>query len=326
MGYDVQLLGALAKAYGTSKQQNPVAQGLGGVGAATSGAEALGGLTGNTSLANLGGYAPYVGPVLGTAGLGLNLYNIANNPNLSTKQKIGAASVNAGEDLAALYGPQAPYVAAFIAAQAVGGQMERSGSPQIRAGGRQILAPLLPVQGFLDVLGGSKSPRASFNNMITQMGEVPVVGKPLGGMLRMFGLGTKPTEGHMFRSGMESLAGQIPALKGFDISKGNYAEFMPLDQYNSYSPQARADAEQIAKKMASLSPEAKGDNLMPYSGQLARALLGNYGNDITKKAPDILKMLGPQPAAQPAAGQGGAMATTTRTLAQQIQDAMKRSR
>lgn len=271
---------------------NDFSKGLGATQLATSGLEGLGSLTGTPSLQNLGGYAPYVAPGIAAAGLGYNLYNIAGNPNLSTSQKIGSSAVNAGESLAALYGPQAPYVAAFIAAQAIGGQMEKSGSPQIRAGGRQILAPLLPVTGFLDVLSGSKSPRASFNNMITSMGEVPVVGKPLGGMLRMFGLGTKPTEGTTFRRELGSVFNQIPALKGTDLTKYN----IDPTAYNAFSPQVKDAAQKLGEILAAYAPEGKADP-KAYAIQAQNILLNRFG----AQTPDILTQLLPILSGKPSA-------------------------
>jgi hypothetical protein len=267
-----------------SGQGNDFSKGLGATQLAGQGIQGLGYLTGNTGLQSLGGLGPYVPPAIGAASLGYNLYNIAGNPNLSTKQKVGAGAVNAGESLAALYGPQAPYVAAFLAAQAVGGQMEKSGSPQIRAGGRQILAPLLPVSGFLDVLSGSKSPRASFNNMITQMGQVPVIGKPLGGALRMFGLGTKPTEGHMFRSELEQIFGQLAPLKGLNAANYN----MPAGGYGSFSPQAVTDAQKLGQILAAYAPTGKSAP-DAYALQAENVLLNKYGNQM----PDIMKQLLP---------------------------------
>jgi len=278
IGPALQLFGLI------SGQGSDFSKAIGATQLAKTGTQGLGYLLGNKGLSSLGGYAPYVSPGIAGAGLGYNLYNIANNPNLSTGQKIGQSSVNAATSLAALYGPQAPYVAAFIAAQAIGGKMQRSGSPQVRAGGRQILAPLLPVSGFLDVLSGSKSPKESFNNMITQMGQVPVIGKPLGGMLRAFGLGTKPTTGTMFRRELSDILGQFPATKGTDVTKYN----MPVGGYGSFSPQSVTAAQQLGQILAAFAPSGR-KNADAYALQAENVLLNRYGNTM----PDILKQLLP---------------------------------
>lgn len=280
-----------------------------GAGQAGSGAlQGLGSLTANPGLSQLG---QILGLTAGGAGLGYNIYNTATDPNLSSKQKAGQAALQTGEGvtlaapalaasgIAPALAPlavAAPYLAAAIAAQAVGGQMEKSGSPQIRAGGRQILAPLLPVMGFENVITGKQSPRAAANATIEGMKQVPVLGGPVGKMLGFLGLGTKPTTGTMFRNELGSVFNQIPQLKGTDLTKYN----IDPAAFNAFSPDVQQAGSQLGQLLAAYAPSGKA-NPNAYAIQAQNILLNRFGNQAPQILSQVLPLLtGGQPAQTPA--------------------------
>lgn len=299
-------------------QQSPVGQGLGATQAAGTGLGGLGFAMGSPQLAELG---RALGLAAGAGGLGYGLYSTLSDPNLSAGQKAGTAALQSGEGAVALspaisaavpavapalapLAAAAPYLAAFLATQAVGGAMEKSGSPQIRAGGRQVLAPLLPITNFLNVVTGRQSPRAAANATIQQMGQVPVVGKPLGSVMRFFGLGTKPTQGHEFRTELESLFGQIPALKGLNASQYR----IPTAGYQSFDPKAVSAAEQLGKILAAYAPTGKAAPDQ-YALQTENILLNKYGNQMPQIMAQVLPLLGGQAAGGTASATGAAPAS-----------------
>jgi hypothetical protein len=264
---------------------------FGAAGALGTGAQAFGALSGNPSLSALG---DSLGKGLGLAGAGYGLYQTATNPNLSTGQKVGHSGVQAGEAVGSLLNP---YVGAGVAAKAVIDQLRQSGSPQVAATGRALGGPALPVEGLLSVLQGDASPRAAFNNMVTQIGQVPVVGGMLGSGLRMFGLGTKPTTGTMFRNELGSVLNQIPSLKGADITKYGAPDQANTLNYSMYDPKAVTAGQQLGKILAAYAPSGK-QNPDAYGLQAENILLGNYGNQLSSMLPQILAMLQPKQTAQ----------------------------
>ena len=151
------------------------------------------------------------------------------------------------------------------------------------------------------------------------MGQVPVVGKPLGGMLRMFGLGTKPTEGTTFRRELGSVFNQVPVLKGTDLTKYN----IDPAAYNAFSPQVKDSAQKLGEILAAYAPEGKADP-KAYAIQAQNILLNRFG----AQTPDILNQLlpilrGQQAGATTTAGAaptaaGGGLASMIKGLTQKM--------
>lgn len=319
------LFSLLAARYGVSTALNilgllgasnasPVGQGLGATQAAGGALSGAGYLSGTPGLSQLG---QGLGTAAGLGGLGYGLYNTITDPRLSTSQKAGQAGIQGAEGAVALspalagatagtaaapvfaaLAPAAPYLAAFLAAQAVGGQMEKSGSPQIRAGGRQVLAPLLPITNFLSIIGGKQSPRAAANATIEGMKQVPVVGGPLGKMFGLFGLGTKPTTGTLFRNELGSVLNQIPQLKGTDLTKYN----IDPNAYNAFSPDVQKAGMTLGQLLAAYAPSGKA-NPNAYAIQAQNILLNRFGNDLPTIMTQVLPLLTggkPAPTTSPA--------------------------
>lgn len=277
-----------------ARGSDPVARGLAGAGLASGAGQYFGG----PSVSSLAGN---VGTGLGLAATGYGIYNDATNPNLSTTQRAGhAAGDAAGAVLSYLY----PYVGLGLAAKAVVGQLERSGSPQVAATGRALSGPALPVEGLLSVLQGDQTPKEAFNTMIARTGRIPIVGHAMKQALQAFGLGTPPTHGTMFRNDMTAVAKQMPELKGFDINKGGFAKFMDPKQYDAYSLDDRMAAMRLANYMAPASHQYDNPQRGPaYSGQLQRALLGNYGDQLPGMEKNFLNRVNTPPPAPPAPAQ-----------------------
>jgi hypothetical protein len=245
-----------------------------GIGAANVASPAIkGGLT----AAGAGGVARAVGPALAGAGLGLNLANIAGS-NLSNKQKVGAGVQAGGETAIGLTAP--PWGALSLIARALVQQLERSGSPQVSETGRTLAAPAAPVEALLNVSSGRQSPRAAGNAMVDL-----VRGTPFKPVLDLFGLGTKPTTGTMFRREAGTILDRL-GLTGVNTSRYNidpkvYAAF----------PQAAKDAGvALATRIASLAPDAR-TNPQAYQNQLSAILLNQYGAALPQVAQSVLPML-----------------------------------
>lgn len=262
---------AAQKAFGGAQG---TAQGLGG----------LGYLTGSPNVAALG---KGLGQLAGTGAFGYNLYDIASNPNLSTGQKAGQAGIQAGELAGSL---AIPYFGAGVAAKAVIDQLRRSGSPQVAATGRALGGPALPVEGLLSVIGGQQSPRAAFNSMVQNIKEVPILGKPLGKMMGFFGLGTKPTQGHQFRTELENIFGQLAPLKG--LRAGKYQK--PTGGYESFDPKAVTAAQQLGQILSAFTSTGKAKP-QDYALQAENVLLNQYGNQMPQILAQLLPLLGPKP-------------------------------
>lgn len=243
-------------------------------GLASSGAKAAGAASGLTSLADVG---QGLGTASSLAGAGYGIYDIATNPNLSTKQKAGHAGETAANTVAGV--AFWPYGLA-LAARALTGLMEKSGSPQVSGAGKAIAAPALPVEAGLDVLRGDLSPRAAANRMVRSIADVPILGGPMGSVMRAFGLGTKPTTGTMFRRELGSVFDKL-GLK--DPNMGAYNVDL-----TKFTPEQIRSANQLAARITPFSRTAQSHPENQYQTQTAGILLNSYGANITSRAKAIL--------------------------------------
>ncbi len=235
---------------------------------------------------NMGvGKVPILPSALTAAGIGVNLADIAGNPNYSTGQKVGHAAFDTGATVASVANP---YVGLGVLARNIVGQLTKSGSPQVAATGRALQGPALPVEGLISVITGDATPKEAFNNMITSTGQIPVVGHAMKQALQVFGLGTPDTQGTTVRKQIGNIAGQVPALKGFQMGQ----DVLNADQYNSYKPETQKSAYALADLLGSYSPDYKKKQ-SDYQIQLGNSLLSKYGDTI----PDVVRqILSPQQA------------------------------
>lgn len=282
---------------------------------ASAGSKAVGGLNlagaGTKVAADLGSAtaktaAPYLRGAATGAGLGLSLADIAKNENLSFRRKAGHATESgfvAGTSFIPVAGP---IIVASRLGDALGNQLQRSNSPQVQGAGRAIGQAARPAgeRAFWDVIRGDRSIKGALSNAgpegfvtdllgpvgallkglgidrkvsrnIMDFGPIPGGGK----LASMLGIGSKPTTGTDFRREIRSLFDQSPTLKGTDTSK--YDMVGGVDAYNAFSPQARAQAEGLARQLGSLSPTfAKQDptRQQAYVGQIANILLNRFGS------------------------------------------------
>jgi hypothetical protein len=307
IGTAVSLMGLL------SPGQSAAGKGFGATQAAGGALRGLGALSGNQGFSSVG---QGLGTAAGLGGLGYGLYNTISDPRLSTGQKAGTSAVQAGEGAVALspalagatagtalgpafaaVAPAAPYLAAFLAAQALSGQLQKSGSPQLRATGRAIGGPILPATGLINVISGQQSPRAAANATIEGIKQTPIIGKVAGPMMKFIGLGTEPTTGTKFRRELGSVLGQIPQLKGADLTKYN----IDPAAFNALSPQVRQAGETLGKILAAYAPSGK-KNPNAYAIQAQNILLNRYGNDLPGMLTQVLPMLTGQGQPPSAAG------------------------
>jgi hypothetical protein len=233
-----------------------------------------------------------LGTGLGLASAGYGVYDTATDSNLSTTQKAGHSGEIAA-NLAATLGSGGWY-GLVLAAKALTGAMERSGSPQVSAAGRAIAAPALPVEGLMSVLRGDKSPRAAFNSVVSSINDIPLVGGAMGSALRTFGIGTKPTTGTMFRDELGQL---LPKVGMEHVDTSRYQ--MPTGGYGGFDPKAVEAARGLGNRFAAIAPHGRG-NADAYGLQAQNVLLNQYGNSIIPMAQKILDQLDPHPGASPA--------------------------
>jgi hypothetical protein len=269
---------------------------------AGTGAQAAGALSGSPTL---GGVGQGLGAAAGLAGTGYNISQIANNPNLSTQQKVGHSGRAATDALLSLL---IPYYGAAKAVQVVGQLLERSGSPQVRGAGTALDYAAEPggAKAFWSVAQGDKSPKAAAKGgdkqfILDLLGPLGIIARgtgtgqkvasgienygpiPFGGKLMgMLGIGSKPTTGTQFRHELGSLFDRIPALKGIDLSKYN----MPTGGYGQYAPGVYDKAMQAGSAFAGRTADA-ARNPAAYSLQGANILLNKYGNQL----PSVLAQL-----------------------------------
>jgi hypothetical protein len=248
---------------------------------AGSGAQAAGALGGSPGLASLGSK---IGTGLGLAGAGYNVYNTATNPNLNTAQKGAGIGEGVGESLASF---ATPWGALPGIATALGGQFQKSNSPQVQGLGRGLSKAGRPID---DV---TKSP---FNAKgAKDFTETMVLGGPVGMALsRAIGFNPfepTPTKGTEFRTGMQSIFSKL-GLPGFNRADANVytAGADPASFYAKYNPQAVSDAQRLGTLLAQYSPHGK--NNPDYAVQSQNILLNTFGNNISGQMPDILKKLG----------------------------------
>jgi hypothetical protein len=249
----------------------------------------------------VGGPVPILPAALGAAGVGLDLSNIANNPDFSTAQKVGHG---VGDTTNAVLGAVYPYYGLGLLANSIFGQLAQSGSPQVAATGRSLGQPLIPANGLMSVLQGDQSFRGAANSTVKQEEAVPLPaqiilsglmpGMPTGKVLQWLGLGTPPTQGTMVRKEIGGVASQIPALKGFQMGQ----DVLTPDQYNTYKPETQKNAYALADLLGSYAPDYK-KNQQAYQIQLGNSLLKQYGDNIPSIVQQILTP--PQSVTPPAA-------------------------
>lgn len=301
---------------------------------APTGARILGGLNAGAGAAQLasnipgqvgsaaGNVAQVAGPGLALAALGYNLANIAGNKDYSTEQKVGHSVDSAVATAIPVYGLSRAANAIF----GEGGMMQRSGSPAVRDTGKAIAAPALPIERLLDVFRGDRSPRAAMNAGVQQMRDIPGMGKVLSPILDAFGLGTKPTAGTTFRTGLQGAFRQM-GLPDFNRADPSLYNIDPA-KLEAFSPDTRAAATTLADQITAKRPK--------YRDQTVAILLNTLGDDVVNHlarlntpAPDQEKAMKDRqavinasgPMAQARAFQGDprlakilAMPRTTRTL------------
>jgi len=262
----------------------------------------LQGLEAATGLPSLAALAKYGGPALGLAATGYNLANIVQDPNLSTGQKAGHAATQTG--LGALSYLYSPYVGAALAANAVGKQLETSGSPQIKKLGTFLDTASEPhgVQGLLSVIQGDKSPAAAFRDQGGLQGAAydvtNILSPGLGSIFEAMGwklpfLSHTPTTGTMVRDEAARVANQIPGLKGSKFEQ----DALTIPQYNAFTPDQQHAAYALANLIGGYSPDYK-KSPKDYQIQLGNSLLKQYGPNIVGIATNVF-----DPQQQPQIGQ-----------------------
>lgn len=265
-----------------------------------------------------------VGPALAAAGTGYNLANIAGS-DMSRNRKLNESAGAVG-DLAISAIPVAgPIYGAAQAGRALGSQMQRSSSPEVRGAGTAIRYAAAPSgeQMFQDVIRGRASPRAAFANHGGLAGAMYDTMGPIGAGLRGAGvelpfLSHTPTHGTQFRDQLGSVFGRVPTLSGLDYGAYN----IDPNAFNALTPEARNAARLVGNLVAQGLPSA-ATNREAYAIQAQNILLNRYGNDFVRMLPDVLpRLLGPA-GGQPATGAGTPPTPTTpgpglQTIASQI--------
>lgn len=248
----------------------------------STGVSAAGNLSGSPTLAGLGNN---LGTGLGLAGLGYNAYDVATNPRLSPAQKgasIGEGVGGLGANII-LGGPYGVLPALFAG---VGGQLQKSGSPQLRGTGRFLSTAGHPVDVTKNPFSASGAKKFT---------ETMVLGGPLGMALsNAIGFNpfeSTPTKGTQFRSDLQSLFKQL-GLPGFNRADPNVytAGKDPASFYKKYDPKAVTEAQQLGTLLAQISPVGKKNPA--FNVQAENVLLSTLGNNITNQYPALLKRLG----------------------------------
>jgi hypothetical protein len=226
--------------------------------------------SGNPTLAGIGGD---VGFGLGLAGAGYNIYNTLNNPNLDTAHKGAGIGEGIGEGIASYV---TPWGALPAISTALGGQLQKSGSPEVRGTGRFLSTLGRPV----DV---TKNPFTAHG--LKNFGETLALGGPIGMALsNAIGFNpfeSKPTTGTLYRDELGQIFGKL-GVKGANMGLYN----APTAGYQSYDPKALAASQSLAQFLTPYAHDAR-KNMPAYTLQTQNLLLNNYGNDLPSLAEKI---------------------------------------
>jgi len=284
---------------------SPVQQGIGAASLANSAANLLVGPT------QAGGY---LGPALGGAAVGYNVFQDATNPNLSTGQRAG----HAGGDVAnAALSYFVPYYGEALALNSVGTQLEKSKSPQLQKFGIFLDETTMPagVKGFQSVLQGDESPAAAFKASGGLQGLAYDVTNLLapgsGSLFKAFGIKLP-----FLNSAYEIIAGDwssdvcssdlIPQLKNTNLASYNIDPSL----YNSLTPDAREAGLQLGQFLSHYAGDAK-KNPNAYAIQAQNMILNRYGDQTPTIANQILR---PPPGTQQPQNPTGQLVVQARNL------------
>lgn len=225
---------------------------------------------------NSAGTLPAGAAALGGAGA---VAGAALAPGLNTKQRAHTAARGV-TDAALSYA--IPYYGWAKAVNAIGQNLQRSGSPQVRSAGVALDYVTEPsgAKRFWDLTKG-KNPFAGGAGAVARdltldgMGPIGVLMRatPLGEALGMF---HTPTEGTTFRRSMEKGFRQIPGFETFEGGSSRNYDMTP-EELAKFSQKDREAAEILAKAVAPLGAyhDNKGD---AYTDQVRNMLLNMYGH------------------------------------------------
>lgn len=245
------------------------------------------------------GTGPYLGPALGAAALGYNLNELIKTKGLTTQQKAGQSGrLVADTALSATI----PYYALAKAVQAVGNELQKSGSPQVRGVGRVASYAAEPAGAgaFWNVATGMNSPRDAIKRaggfqgaLLDTMGPVGLIMRGIGADLPL--MNQVPTKGAQFEKALYKLLNFDKYLgTGQTVRTQNIGRTGPTAQeIAQWGPAAMSLATGLGPVLGLLAGAGNTPQLSPaYQQRAGNVLLRNFGANLPTVAPQIFGRLG----------------------------------